>query len=70
MEPTCGMAISLAPTMTGSLLQRADLHEADLEGTNLAGADLREVQGLTQEQLESAKTYKAARLPDYLNGQE
>jgi len=63
-------AILTDADMTGSLLQRADLHEADLAGANLAGADLSEVQGLTREQLESAKTYRAARLPDYLNGRE
>ena len=60
-------AILTGADMTDILLQRADLYEADLQGANLAGADLSDVQGLTKEQLESAKTYKAAKLPDYLS---
>ena len=50
-------------------LRGADFREASLDGTILNGVDLRRVQGLTLEQLQSARLDKSTRLPRDLERQ-
>jgi len=52
--------------LQGTDLKGANLQGADLRGTDLQGVDLEGAQGLTKEQIDSAKTNKNTRLPDYL----
>ena len=47
-------------------LEQAYLNGARLEGANLLGADLKDVIGLTWEQIKTAKKDNRTRLPDYL----
>ncbi|MCH7471366.1 pentapeptide repeat-containing protein [bacterium] len=47
-------------------LEDARLHKAHLEGADLRGAYMEGAHDLTWEQLESAKSFEGARLPDYL----
>ena len=47
-------------------LRSANLQEANLQGATLWEADLRGAKNLTQKQLDSAKTYEKAKLPEYL----
>ena len=47
-------------------LSSAHLARANVEGAYLNGADLTNAKGLTRRQLETAKTDKNTRLPDYL----
>ena len=47
-------------------LRGANLTDTNLSGTDLWWADLSDVVGLTQEQLDSCETYKDAILPDYI----
>ncbi len=42
----------------------ADLHRANLDGANIAGADLRNAQGLTQAQLDTACGDRLTRVPN------
>ena len=45
-------------------LQGADMHNTNLAGTDLTGANLRDVTGLTSQQLAQAKSLTGAILPD------
>jgi len=45
-------------------LGAADLSGTDLSGANLSGADLRDVQGVTKEQLAEAESLQRATMPD------
>jgi hypothetical protein len=47
-------------------LQGADLRRAELKGANLQGTDLQKVEGLTKEQVQSARTDENTKLPSYL----
>ena len=50
--------------LEGALLRHAHLKDAYLVGTHLEGADLREAEGLTEEQLKDAHGDAKTRLPD------
>jgi uncharacterized protein YjbI with pentapeptide repeats len=52
--------------LKNAILQKVDLKGANLEDANLEGADLTGAKNLTRYQLNSAKSYEGARLPDYL----
>lgn len=56
--------------MSGTNLMGAFLNMANLKGANLMGADLREVTGLTQEQVSTAVIDKNTKLPKYLQAPE
>ncbi len=61
--------------LQGANLQEADLRGADLYGANLCGAnlqgaDLRDVEGLTKGQIESARIDDKTKLPDGLRPSE
>ncbi len=45
---------------------RADLHESNLEETNLIGANLKMSGGLTRAQIDQALTNETTQLPDFL----
>jgi uncharacterized protein YjbI with pentapeptide repeats len=52
--------------LAGVNLARAKLYGADLEGTALGGADLRNVRGLTVEQVLASRPTSLTRLPAQL----
>jgi hypothetical protein len=52
--------------LSGARLYNADLSGADLSLANLTGADLEEAIGLTQEQLDAARTVDRTKLPELL----
>ncbi|PLS84810.1 MAG: hypothetical protein CYG60_15940 [Actinobacteria bacterium] len=56
----------LQARLEGANLQGANLQGANLQGANLQGAILLEVEGLTQEQIESARGDETTKLPDGL----
>ena len=65
MGPTQGALFQFAD-LHGANLQGTDLLVADLRGANLPGADLRNVKGLTKAQIESAFIDDETKLPDGL----
>lgn len=54
--------------LEGANLSKANLVDADLGGAVLSRANLRNVRNLTSEQVASAKTDEATKLPGYLRG--
>jgi hypothetical protein len=52
--------------LRGANLREADLQNADFQGADLRGVGLQKVEGLTEEQLQSARTDENTKLPPHL----
>ena len=60
-------AILVEADLSGAYLERTNLAGANLLGANLSGAILVKAKNLTAKQVRSAKNWRKAHLPEYLN---
>ncbi|GCF07203.1 pentapeptide repeat-containing protein [Dictyobacter arantiisoli] len=61
---TLSNAILVFTNLSHANLAKADLHACDMHNTNLSGANLRDVTGLTTDQINRAGSLKGATMPD------